>query len=265
MAHIFRDEFLSNLTIDLNNIGQISDAFAGRNKTLVQENSSYSEKNVYFTYIIRFDNKGYRLFSYDELKKYFEEAKDVERIIFTVETAESLNSNRLVGTYKELRLDAKDHNASSLVVTADDKNWVDTSFSTIQDVLKNSKNKNGYLRTPWTQLVVQIIGVVLGFILSLWAASKISPNLRIENPLLISFIFVFLLFSNIWVFLNTKILSFIDWRFPNIKFYRSGKDEINWIINVAAAAIIGAGVLYLLGKSFTLMGEILGSFINNLK
>ena len=199
------------------------------------------------------------------MKTYFEEAKNVERVIFTVETGESLNSNRLIGAYMELRLDAKDHNASSLVVTADDKNWVDTSFSTIQDVLKSSKNKNGYLRTPWTQLAVQIIGVMLGFILSLWAAQKISPNLSIENPLLISFVFVLLLFSNIWTFLNTKILSFIDKQFPNVKFYRSGKDKINWVINVGGTAIIGAAVLYLLGKSFTFMGEILGSFINNLK
>jgi len=56
MAHIFRDEFLSNLTIDINNIRQISDAFAGRKETLMSKANADPTKNVHFTYIIRFDN-----------------------------------------------------------------------------------------------------------------------------------------------------------------------------------------------------------------
>jgi hypothetical protein len=49
-----------------------------------------------------------------------------------------------------------------------------------------------------TQLLIQILGVFVGFLISLWVASKISPSLSIENAFLISFFLVLLNFSNLW-------------------------------------------------------------------
>ncbi|MEK6771308.1 MAG: membrane domain protein, partial [Pseudomonadota bacterium] len=172
MAHYLRDERVTNLSINADNLAQLSAVFADRADALnakVPENDD-SGKKAFLTYIIRFDNKGYRVFSLEDLLRYFRLAKEVERVLFTVETGESLRSNRLIGTYLELRVDEKDPNACFLAVTSDDKDWVDASFSAVQDVLIKCKNRNGWARSAWTHFGVQIVGVTFGFILSLWAA-----------------------------------------------------------------------------------------------
>lgn len=61
----------------------------------------------------------------------------------------------------ELTLDEKNPSGCYLMTTSDDRDWVDASFSTVQGILDKCKNKNGLIRTAWTRLVVQIIGVVL--------------------------------------------------------------------------------------------------------
>ena len=97
MAHYLRDERVTNLSINADNLAQLSAVFADRADALnakVPENDD-SGKKAFLTYIIRFDNKGYRVFSLEDLLRYFRLAKEVERVLFTVETGESLRSNRL--------------------------------------------------------------------------------------------------------------------------------------------------------------------------
>ena len=264
MAHFFRDEHVTNLTLSEENLKQISVVFASREKTinatvLKDDNTG---KRAYFTYIIRFDNKGYRVFSLEELLRYFHQAKEIERIIFTLETGECLRSIRQVGTYMELRLDERDPNSCYLAVTSDDGDWVDSSFSAVQDVLLRCKNKNKWARTDWTTFGVQITGVTLGFVLSLWAAIKISPKLAIENSFIISFLFVLLIFSNTWTYLNQKILSLIKFYFPNLKFYRPSKDRIHWLMQALIGGVAVAITFYILNLVFTYIGDILGDLIS---
>ncbi len=264
MAHFLRDRHITNLSITEDNITQLSEVLSDRTNTLnssVQKNDNPG-KEAALTYIIRFDGKGCRVFSLEELLGYFLLAKEVERIYFTIETGESQQSNRQEGTYLELELDGKDPSACLLTVTSDDKDWVDASFSIIQDTLAKCRNRNGWARTAWTRFGVQITGVTLGFILSLWAAAKIAPELAIENSFVFTFLFVLLIFSNTWTYLNQGVLSFLNKCFPNMKFYRPDKEGRHWLVQAIIWAIVIAIVVYLIGQTFSFISEV---FINLLR
>lgn len=263
MAHYLRDERVTNLSINADHLAQLSAVFADRAKALnanVPENDDTGRK-AFLAYIIRFDNKGYRVFSLEDLQRYFYQAKEVERVLFTVETGECLRSNRQIGTYLELRLDEKDQNNCFIAVTSDDKDWVDASFSAVQDVLTKCKNRNSWARTTWTQFGVRIIGVTLGFILSLWAAAKIAPRLIIENSFIFAFLFVLLVFSNTWTYLSQRVLWVLSTFFPNMKFYRPGKERLHWLMQVVVGGIVAAVVLYMLGLAFSFLLDVFGSFV----
>jgi len=263
MAHFLRDQHVTNLSVDEDILRQISAVCESRERAINTDVPTTDDtgKRAFLTYIIRFDNKGYRVFSLADLVRYFHQANEVERVIFTVETGESLRSGRHLGTFLELRLDEKDPNTCSLTVTSNDGDWVDSSFSAVQDVLVKCKNKNGWVRTAWTQLAVQIIGVTLAFTLSLWAAVKLSPKLALENSFVISFLFVLLIFSNTWTYLNQNIISFINALFPNLKFYRPRKDRMHWLMQAIIAGIVLALILYILSWAFSYVGDILGSLV----
>lgn len=263
MAHYLRDEQISNVSISADSLAQLSAAFIERAHALnasVPETDDGNSK-AFLTYVIRFDNKGYRVFSLEDLLRYFHLAKEVERVVFTVETGQSLRSNRAIGTYLELRLDEKDPNTSFLAVTSDDRDWVDASFSAVHDVLTKCKNKNGWARTTWTQFGVQIIGVTLGFILSLWSAARIAPRLAIDNSFGIAFLFILLMFSNVWTYLNQRILWLLNNAFPNLKFYRPDKERLHWLMQTIVGGIVIAIVMTVLGQVFSFLVDILGSFV----
>ncbi len=263
MAHYLRDEKIANLSVTAENLTQISAVFSDRANTLnadiVEGEVAGIDKRAFLTYIVRFDNKGYRVFNLDDLLRYFSLAKKVERIIFTVETGESMKSNRQNGTYLDLRLDGNDPSTCFLAVTSDDKDWVDASFSAVQDVLAKCKSRSGWVRTTWTQFAVQIVGVTLGFILSLWAAAKIAPHLKIESAFVIAFLFVLLIFSNVWTHLNENLLWILNAAFPNIKFFRSGKERLHWLGQAIVGAVVVGVVVYVLGAASNFLLEVIGS------
>lgn len=263
MAHFLRDQQITNLSATEDNLAQLSSTFMERAAMLNANvpDDARLDKGAFVTYIIRFDNKGYRVFSLDDLLRYFAEAKTVERVLFTLETGESLRSNRQIGTFMELRLDEREPNSSFLTVTSDDKDWVDASFSAVQDTLAKSRNRNGWVRTAWTVFAVQLIGVTLGFLLSLWAAAKIAPRLAIENALIFSFLFVLLIFSNTWTFINQLILRLMNMAFPNIKFFRRGKERLHWLLQAVVGGIVAAVVLYVFDQSASFVLQILSGVL----
>jgi len=121
MAQFLRDQRLSNITVKEDLIVQLVEVFATRASTLAGTNPDGEETNKPFlVFTIRFDGRGYRLFSVDQLLRYFRRAKEVERLIITIETGSSLRSNRAVGEHLEVRLDKYDQNLCYLSVTADD-------------------------------------------------------------------------------------------------------------------------------------------------
>lgn len=264
MAHYLRDQQITGVSVTEDHLSHICAAFTERASQLnaTVPDSDDTDRRAFLSFIIRFDNKGYRVFSLEDLLRYFRQAKSVERVLFTVETGQSLRSNRQIGTVLELRLDEKDPNSCFLTVTSDDKDWVDASFSAVQDTLARCRNRNGWARTAWTVFGVQLLGVTLGFILSLWAATKVAPKLSIENAFVFSFLFVLLIFSNTWTFLSQQIIRLINIAFPNIKFLRRDKERLHWLLQAVIGGAIGAIVLYVLSQAAAFGLEVLGAFIN---
>lgn len=262
MAHFLRDQHVSNLSVSVENLTQIDAVFAERARAMNASLPEDSEYRLIRSYIIRFDNKGYRVFSLQELLQYFHQAREVERVIFSLDSGVALRTTRQLGAYLELVLDTKNSNSCLLTATADDKDWVDASFAAVYEIAMKCKNLNGWVRTQWTGLVVQIIGVTLGFVLSLWAAAKIAPTLSVENAFLIAFLFLLLIFSNTWGFISQKIVWLIDKLFPNIAFYRPGKDKLHWLMQAIVGGVVGAFVLFLLGLAFSFFVDVLGALVN---
>src|SRR5574341_1633629 len=97
----------------------------------------------------------------------------------------------------ELRLDNKEPNASILQVSSDHGDWVDASFAATKDVLSKARNRSAWMRGAWSQLAIQLGGVFAGFLVSLWAAVRMSPLIAIDNAFFITFLFVLLVFSNL--------------------------------------------------------------------
>jgi hypothetical protein len=259
MAQYLRDVHIANIKITEDVLTQLTEVFASRAQPLLDaaDHNLNDDKKPFLTFIIRFDGKGYRLFSLEELLRHFKRATEVERIIITIETPESLRSNRLVGEHLDIRLDKLEEKNCYLSVTSDDSDWVEASYSAVTEVLNKYKTKNGWARSGWSTLTIQLLGVIAGFALSLWAALRIAPKLSIESAFVITFFFALLIFSNAWGYINTIVLNRVHKIFPNIQFYRPDKDRINWLIQGLIVSVATALMLYVFSLVFTFIGDFL--------
>jgi len=148
-------------------------------------------------------------------------------------------------------------------VASDDRNWVDASFSAVQETLQKLETRNAWVRTAWTTFSVQVVGVAFGFIFSLWVAAKIAPRLAVQNSFVLCFLFVLLLFSNIWTYLQQLIHKGLNAAFPNIEFFRPDKERWRWLIQTVVGGIVIAAVLYLLGKTAAFVTDVFNSLITS--
>ena len=260
MAQFWRDQQVKNLSLSEEALAHFNTIFEARRASLATAAGVNDDKRPHLSYTLRFDGKGYRLFSITELLQHFAQATQVERVIMTLETLESLRSNRAVGDFVDLRLDAGDMNNCMLVVTSDDKDTVEATFANLQAALKKYQTRNGWARTAGTSFGVQIIGLLVGFLLSLWAAYRIAPAVTLENAFVITFILALLVFSNAWSYLNQWIIAAVHRLFPNIQFYRPAKNRLHWLMQAIVGGIATGLVLYALGWSFTYLGNLLKEF-----
>lgn len=259
MAHFLRDQHVHDISLNEQALTQISNVFSERHSHLLEELKSQG-KTAFFAYIIRFDNKGYRVFSLDELLRYFNQAGTVERVIFTIESDAATLSNRVAGAYLELCLDAQDANRCSLVSSSDTKDWAEVSFSAVHEVLAKHQTKHWIARNRWIGLLVQLFGVALNFVVSLWLAFKVAPNLKIENGFVIAFLFILLLFGNIWGYLNQALLGVIAKLFPNIEFIRPRKAHLHWLLQAIVGSATFAVVVFALGHGFDFLFKVGSEF-----
>ena len=264
MAKYLRDEHLKNITINEQSLELINSFLIERgistNREVEQANGS-EDDILRLTYIIRFDNRGYKLTDYNDVKKYFSQADKIERIIFTLDSNTSERTNRMYGTYYETRFDSIDPNNTYIQVASDDGDAVDAVFSGLKEIINKGKNNNGHIRNTWSQLLVQIFGVAVGFLISLIAGLKASPHLNIENSFVISFLFAFLIFSNAWGFINQQLLRFLDFAFPNVRFVQPNKNSWHWLAQALVGGLVVALTLLFISGIFEWVGKILGQFI----
>lgn len=261
MSQFLRDAALKNLKLTEERLRKINELIfeIAREQNQVQTGEEKDKKKLLPSYIIRFDDKGFKLYEFEKIIKYFNEANKVERIIFILDSIES--ANRLFGKSIELRFDNKNPDNCFLTVQADEGDWVDSTFCRVKELLDKYKNKNAFIRNSWTPFIIQILGVIIGFTFSLWGAILISPKLNIENAFTISFIIAFLIFSNIWAYLYPLILKFIDYFWPNISF-KDGK-SLHWLIKALLSALFVGFSLFIAGKLFSYLGEIFKSLLKN--
>ncbi len=258
MSNFLRDTFIKNISLNEDRLRKINDVFvelAVSNNQGLQNTEEDTKKYILLKYIIRFDNKGFLLNEFDKVIKYLQGSKKTERIIFHLDSNESYFSNAQYGKKVELRFDANNPNNCHLTVQDDNSDWVDSTFCKIEEELNKYKNKHFLVRNAWTPFFVQIFGVLVGFILSLWAALRIAPALSIDYGFIVSFVLAFLIFSNVWTYLNQQILNLINFFFPNITFKDS--KGLHWLAKSLLSAIFVAISLFVINKIFIYVGLLL--------
>ena len=239
MATYVQDVHLSDVSIDEAAIRALAEVFIARSTKMPTDAGieSSDEPLLYFT--LRFDDRGYRFFELESLVAHFRSSTRIERLVLTLEAMVSLRSNRSVGTYAEVFLDVNDPTVCKLVVSSDSKDWCEATFAEARAVIARTHNRNWIARARPLQLAVQLLGVIAGFLISIWTAYKAAQHVSIENAFLVVFLFVFLILSNVWGFLQFSVIRSLSRLFPHVEFRRPKKEPLHWILQTF---IGGAGI-----------------------
>jgi len=261
MGMFLRDELPSNLVLNEESLKRINMDIAeiANSYNSATKGDEPRDRHLDQFYIIRFDNRGFKLYNFDEVIRHFSDADRVERFIFYLESPEATKSNKIVGKSLEIRFDALNPANCYLGVTDDDCNWVDSTFTKLQERI--GKYGNIYARIARKRVisfVIQIIGVAVGFLLSFFLADLISTRLAIQSSLWFAFILVFLLFSNSWTFVYPLVLKIRDFYYPNISFKKQkGGGFIKEIIGALIITIIISTIIGLFWYIIDNIGEFI--------
>lgn len=254
MSQYLRDEYITNINLD-------DQALLKINEDLVEIAKEVkllgNDKSLIKSYVIRFDNNGFRLYDFEMVLRYFKDAHRIERVIFLLESQEAIETSKLRGESIEIWFDAKDVNSCKLVVQSDNSSWVNSTFLKLKERINKYKNKNFIIRNRWTLIIVQLTGVIIGILVSLLIAIKLSPKLQIENALAFTFVIAFLIYSNIWTFLLGAISRCLDYYWPNISFKRI--KGVHWLIRALISTAFVSIFLFILNRISTYISIMLKS------
>ncbi|MDR6453901.1 hypothetical protein [Variovorax paradoxus] len=255
MAHYLRDKKIGSLTITEEDVRELCQVFLRR--LVVNSVAAGSDQNEIKVshFVIRFDNRGYKVYTTEDVITYWRQASKIERIIFATESIQSLNSNRANGSFVELKLDLTDENCW-MVSSSDDRDWMDGSFNAVEEHLAKCKNRHGLVRTPWTPFIVYVVGQGIMLTFSLWLAVKIAPRLAVDNPVIVGFIILFFLYLPIWNFIHGQTIRLIGQAFPPVKFHKQSR-SLHWF----GQALVGALVIAALGQAGSWFLSLLGQLI----
>lgn len=264
MAQFLRDKQISDVVLHEDALSQLVDVFGAQGTSMPEyaDQPAGGNPNVHLSFTIRFDEKGYRVFNKQQLLQHFNQASAVERVIFELISTDALRNNRLLGSYIDLRLDTNESVPCFLTVTSDDEDWMRGSFAAVEEVLSKYQSRTSkWLRHPLMDLLIQLTGVFVGFVVSLWGATRIAPHLSIDNAFLISFLLVLLVFSNLWVPIGQRVRQFVIRTFPRVRFDRPNREKLTWLYRTIVGGLVVAAALYVLGLLFSYAGSVLGEFI----
>ncbi len=264
MGTFLRDQHIKNVTVNEALLTQVNDFLTERETSVNAElraKGRVDEDLLLLNYIIRFDNRGYKLMEFSDVRKYYAQASEVERIIFTLDSNRATFSNKQHGTSLELRFDANDPSNTYLRISSEDGDLVDSVFCGLLEIITKYQNQNGKIRNAWTQALIQLFGVGLGFVASLITALKIYPYVNIENAFIISFLFTFLVFSNAWGYINQNILKLVNRLFPNVRFVRAGQSRWSWVWQALVGGLIVAFALLVINGILDWVIKILSTYV----
>ncbi|EOX4457808.1 hypothetical protein ACJ5M8_002867 [Vibrio antiquarius] len=264
MGTFLRDQHIKNVSVNEELLQQIDDFLSDRRRStneVLEEKGAVQEDFLLLNYVIRFDNRGYKLSDFSDVKKYYSQASKVERIVYTLDSNRAVFSNKQQGTSIELRFDSNDPNNTYLQISSDDGDLVDSVFCGLLEVIKKYQNHNGKIRNAWTQLLIQILGVGLGFVASLLITLKVYPFVKIENAFVITFLFTFLIFSNAWGYINQQLLNLVNRLFPNIRFIRAGRYRWTWVWQSLVGGLIVAFALLIINGILDWVINILRAYV----
>lgn len=254
MSDFRRDKNLQKITITEQSLTSIDLTLEEVESRLLKGNA---QAYCYLSFVIRYDEKGFRVFTFRELSEHYRKAEKIEKIIFRLDVNSSLPSGMSKNEVIDIFITRLAGQVSYFAVESSDLHWVNSTFTMLDDIFRKSHCRFSWVRGAWVPLVVQLSGVITIFIISLLLSKYSSQFLIIENSFLITFIFIFLIFSNVWTHLNTMILNIVHNIFPNFYFKRDNKaglnddmqDKIsNWLIG-AGLAVIGL-ILYFIKTYF---------------
>ncbi|MCF9448072.1 hypothetical protein [Vibrio parahaemolyticus] len=264
MGTFLRDQHIKNVSVNEELMQQIDDFLSDRGRStneVLEEKGAVEDDCLLLNYVIRFDNRGYKLSNFSDVKKYYSQASKVERIVYTLDSNRAVFSNKQQGTSIELRLDSNDPNNTYLQISSDDGDLVDSVFCGLLEIIKKYQNHNGKIRNAWTQLLIQILGVGLGFVASLLITLKVYPFVKIENAFVITFLFTFLIFSNAWGYINQQLLNLVNRLFPNIRFIRAGRYRWTWVWQSLVGGLIVAFALLIINGILDWVINILRAYV----
>jgi len=195
MGDYLRDTRLSFLTIGERELEEID---GDLNEILARANQVVPHGDLsHLSYILRYDGMGIIKRDFEEIKRSFNRAKKVERIVFQLTSPKNLQNK---GKNIQINLDAQAPLNCFLVVSDDDEAWVDSNFGRLKGRLDRYQNGNWLAHSPLVELFIQLLGVFFGFSLCLICANLISPLVSIRYSFFVLFLGLFLIFSNLWTY-----------------------------------------------------------------
>ena len=249
MSDYLKDKNISYLTIQ----GLDLDKLNSDVQVILQE-ALPSDNTLHIEYLIRYDGIGVIRKDYAEVKKCFDIAKKIDRIILNLKNKESYLSK---GKDIEIRLDSSNFNNCYLKVADDDEAWVEKHFKTLSSRLDKFKNKNSIVYSPLTNLAIQLFGILSGLFLSFISAKLLTSQVQIQHSFFIFFIGIFLVFSNLWTYILFNINEARIKIWPFVSF---NKKPLGIIGQSIIGLIITSIVVFLANWSFSILkdaGEII--------
>lgn len=251
MASFLRDVAIQNVVMTEDAIQELNQVFRQRidlhNRSLGQDGA---DRTLVHWYIVRFDGRGYRSLSAEEAWGDYKRAQHVERVVMQAVCQQHNATNNLMGEHLEIRLDAGASTSSHIIVGGEDRDWVEGTFGALETVLRRYRDRaTSLIRKPWTALVLQLLGVLVGLLLSLWLSILTAPMLKgMEYPRAVAFGLWLLVYSNLWTFLQGQAEAGIEALFPNVRFSRGGDHWVQAFMREGVKTVGIAVLLYLFGK-----------------
>ncbi|SFU61013.1 hypothetical protein SAMN05216350_103118 [Polaromonas sp. YR568] len=237
MPKYARDVKLKNLSISIDNLEALGQAVQACVANCAPDSLGTPNR---LSFILRTETLGVRLDTVGEFTQAFLAAPRVDWITANFESGLLQDTYKKEGSSFDVRLDRTDASMCFIAVASDNEQWAASTFLMMQEAVKPLRNRHYLIRNAFTQMLIQVAGVIAGVGLSLWGALKLEPWLKLPNAFVFVFVIFLLLFSNIWGPLNHLILRLVDRGFPNVRFIQKGKEHWHWVPQALVGGTIAA-------------------------